>query len=79
MNKLLFKSIMVLNGDRIAELAKDMNLSEQTIYNKMNEAKIGKNKEYTAEFTQGEIAFIVKRYNMTEKQLFDVFFAEKVS
>lgn len=76
MNKLLLKSIMVLNGDTVSELAKDLDISTQSVYNKMNEYQAG---EYKSEFTQGEIAFIANRYNMTAEQIKEVFFAELVS
>lgn len=72
MNKLLLKSIMVLNGDTVAELAKDLDISTQSVYNKMNEYQVG---EYKSEFTQGEIAFIANRYRMSADQIKEVFFA----
>ena len=47
MNAKLFRSIMVLNNDTNKSLAEFLNLSEQTVCNKIN--------ENGTEFKQGEI------------------------
>lgn len=71
MNKALFRSFMALHGDTNRTLAKFLDKSEQTVCNKIN--------ENGTEFTQGEIASISERYNLTAEQIKDIFFAEKVS
>ena len=66
MNTKLFRSIMVLNNDTNKSLAEFLNLSEQTVCNKIN--------ENGTEFKQGEIAMIKERYNLTADQISDIFF-----
>jgi arsenate reductase-like glutaredoxin family protein len=66
MNTKLFRSIMVLNNDTNKSLAEFLNLSEQTVRNKIN--------ENGTEFRQGEIAMIKDRYNLTADQIADIFF-----
>lgn len=66
MNSKLFKSIMVLHNDTNKTLAEFLNVSEQTICNKIN--------ENGTEFKQGEIAKIVERYNLTAEQITEIFF-----
>jgi hypothetical protein len=66
MNTKLFRSIMVLNNDTNKSLAEFLNLSEQTVCNKIN--------ENGTEFRQGEIAMIKDRYNLTADQIADIFF-----
>ena len=66
MNTKLFRSIMVLNNDTNKSLAEFLNLSEQTVCNKIN--------ENGTEFRQGEIAMIKERYNLTAEQIADIFF-----
>lgn len=66
MNTKLFRSIMVLNNDTNKSLAEFLELSEQTVCNKIN--------ENGTEFRQGEIAMIKERYNLTADQISDIFF-----
>ena len=66
MNTKLFRSIMVLNNDTNKSLAEFLQLSEQTVCNKIN--------ENGTEFRQGEIAMIRDRYNLTADQIADIFF-----
>lgn len=66
MNSKLFRSIMVLHNDTNKTLAEFLNVSEQTICNKIN--------ENGTEFKQGEIAKIVERYNLTAEQISAIFF-----
>lgn len=66
MNSTLFRSIMVLNNDTNKSLAEFFGISEQTVCNKINEKG--------TEFKQGEIAMIIKRYNLTPEQIRDIFF-----
>lgn len=57
---------MVLNNDTNKSLAEFLNLSEQTVCNKIN--------ENGTEFKQGEIVMIKKRYNLTAEQVMAIFF-----
>ena len=66
MNAKLFRSIMVLNNDTNKSLAEFLDLSEQTVCNKIN--------ENGTEFKQGEIVKIRKRYNLTAEQVMAIFF-----
>ena len=68
MNKELLRSIMVLNGDTNRDLAKFLDISEQSVSAKIN--------ENGTEFKQGEIASIIQRYNLTADQVKNIFFAQ---
>lgn len=67
MNKELLRSVMALNGDTNRDLADFLNISEQSVSNKIN--------ENGTEFKQGEMAAIILRYNLTADQVMDIFFA----
>lgn len=67
MNKELLRSVMALNGDTNRDLANFLNISEQSVSNKIN--------ENGTEFKQGEIALIRRRYNLTADQVTNIFFA----
>jgi hypothetical protein len=67
MNKKLFRSIMLLNGDTNKTLADFLGISETSVSNKIN--------ENGTEFRQGQIAAIKERYNLTMAQVEDIFFA----
>lgn len=67
MNKELLRSVMVLNGDTNRDLAVFLDISEQSVSNKIN--------ENGTEFKQGEIAAIRQRYGLTAEQVTDIFFA----
>lgn len=67
MNKELLRSIMVLHGDTNRDLAELLEISEQSVSNKMN--------ENGSEFKQGEIAKIKTKYNLTAEQVESIFFA----
>lgn len=67
MNKELLRSIMVLHGDTNRDLAELLEISEQSVSNKMN--------ENGSEFKQGEIAKIKTKYNLTAEQVEAIFFA----
>ena len=69
MNKNMFKSKMMLHGDTNASLAKAVGLSAQRLSAKINETK-------GAEFTQGEIQSIKERYNLTNDEVDNIFFAQ---
>jgi len=66
MNATLFRSIMVLHHDTNKTLADFLQISEQTVCNKIN--------ENGTEFKQGEIAKIKERYNLTAEQISAIFF-----
>jgi len=71
MNSKLLKSIMVLNGDTIRDLADFLGISPQSVSYKINEKVINKDK---IEFKQGEIAAIKERYNLSAEQVEAIFF-----
>lgn len=68
MNSTLLRSVMVLNGDTNASLAKYLGITEQSVSNKIN--------ENGTEFKQGEIAKIKARYNLDSDMVDRIFFAE---
>lgn len=57
---------MALHGDKNKDLAILLDKSEQSISNKINERG--------TEFTQGEIAKIKEKYNLTAEQVEAIFF-----
>lgn len=57
---------MVLHGDTIADLAKFLKITPQSVSGKMNERG--------TEFKQGEIAAIKERYNLSADQVEAIFF-----
>lgn len=67
MNKNLLRSIMVLHGDNSRSLAAYLDISEQTFCAKLNGNK--------AEFKQGEVALISKRYSLSADQIAAIFFS----
>jgi hypothetical protein len=62
---------MALHGDTNNSLSKHLGITPLTMSLKIN----GKG----AEFTQGEIMSIAKKYDLTADQINQIFFAEKVS
>lgn len=66
MNGAMLKSIMVLNGDTIRNLADYLDISPQSVSDKINERG--------TEFKQGEIAMIKERYNLSADQIDAIFF-----
>ena len=66
MNKAKLRSIMVLYGDTNKDLADYLGITEQSVSSKIN--------ENGTEFKQGEIALIVKRYNLSAEQIAEIFF-----
>ena len=67
MNGALLKSIMVLNGDTVRKLAEHLEISPQSVSDKINERG--------TEFKQGEIAMIKERYNLSAEQVEKIFFS----
>lgn len=66
MNGAMLKSVMVLNGDTIRDLAEYLQISPQSVSDKINERR--------TEFKQGEIAMIKERYNLSADQIDAIFF-----
>ena len=67
MNKNMLRSVMVLHDDTNITLAEYLGIPDSTLSLKMNEVN-------GAEFTQGEIRKIIKRYNLTAEQTMMIFF-----
>lgn len=67
MNGALLKSVMVLNGDTIADLAEYLRRTPQSVSDKINERG--------TEFKQGEIAAIKERYHLSADQVDAIFFS----
>lgn len=72
MDKRKLEALMKLNGDTGGTLADYLGIARSTFSAKLNETN-------GAEFTQGEISAIKKRYGLNAEQVDDTFFAEKVS
>ena len=72
MDKRKLEAIMKLNGDTGGDLAECLGIARSTFSAKLNETN-------GAEFTQGEIAIIKRRYQLSAEQIDDTFFTEKVS
>lgn len=66
MNKELLRSVMALHGDTNKDLAEALEISEQSVSNKINENE--------TEFKQGEIAKIKNRYSLNADQVDAIFF-----
>ena len=71
-NKRLLRSKMVEFGDNNVTLAGALDIAPQTLSNKMNETN-------GAEFNQGEMDVMRKRYNLTDSEFIAIFFADIVS
>ena len=69
---MMLESFMKLFGDTGQDLATFLGIARSTFSAKLNETN-------GAEFTQGEIALMKKRYNLSAEQVDSVFFAPKVS
>lgn len=67
MNSALLKSIMVLNGDTIKDLAEYLGKTPNSVSDKINEKG--------TEFKQGEIAMIKERYCLSAGQVEAIFFS----
>jgi transcriptional regulator with XRE-family HTH domain len=64
-NKNVFKSIMVLHGDTQKTVADALDVSPQTIGDKLNGL---------TDFTQSEIQALAERYKLTPAQVDEIFF-----
>ena len=65
MNKNVFKSIMVLHGDTQKTVADALDVSPQTVGDKLNGL---------TDFTQSEIQALAERYKLTPAQVDEIFF-----
>ena len=68
MNELLLKVFMREHGDTQETLAQALNIHPHTLYMKMRESN------RKQQFTQEEINFITKRYNLTPENVVKIFF-----
>lgn len=66
MNKNHFKSIMVLHGDTQKTVADALNVSEQTVGDKVNGL---------SDFKQSEIKILIDRWGLTPAQVDEIFFS----
>lgn len=66
MNKNHFKSIMILNGDTQKTIADALNVSEQTVGDKVNGI---------SEFKQSEIKMLIDRWKLSPEQVDEIFFS----
>lgn len=70
MNTTLFNTFKVKNHDTQTRLSDDMGLPQSALSARIN-GKI--------QFKQNEINFIRKRWNLSDQETVDIFFAERVS
>ena len=68
MNGQKLKSTIVLFGENIQDLAEVLNITPQTLSNKIHS-------KYGACFTQDEIGIIKKHYNLNAEQVNEIFFS----
>lgn len=66
MNGVMLKSVMVLNGDTIRDLAEYLHISPQSTSDKINERG--------TEFKLGEIQMIKEKYRLSPDQVDAIFF-----
>lgn len=71
MDSLLFKWHVKKNGDTLRKLAKAMDIHPHTLYMKFRG-------NFIQQFTQKEIIFIAKRYNLTADEIKQIFFSDVV-
>lgn len=69
MNKKMYRSKMALFGDTNESIASYLNITPQR-----NSAKVNGTKG--AEYTQGEIALLKKRWNLSAREVDQIFFAD---
>lgn len=70
MNKPKLRSVMVLNGDKQADLAEALSIPESGVSARLD----GK-----VDFRASEICKIVERYHLSAEETFDIFFKEVAS
>lgn len=66
------EAMMKLHGDTGTDLAKVLGIARSTFSLKLNEVN-------GSEFTKGEITKIKDRYDLTAKEVVDIFFTQEVS
>lgn len=71
MNGVMLRSIMVLHGDTVRDLAEYLGKTEQSVRKKIA--------ENGSEFHISEVRKIVDRYHLSREQIDLIFFASKVS
>ncbi len=76
-NKKLLKSKMALYGDRDEDLSRYLGMSVSTFSLKKNNKKTKNGNLY--QFNNVDIEKIAVRYNLSEKDIMDIFFKELVS
>ena len=64
LNKTLFKIKMLENKVNVAELAKELDVDKQTIYNRLN----GR-----TPFTLQEVRFLRNKFNLTDDEVVEIF------
>lgn len=67
MNKKAFDIAKLENGDTNKDIAEYLNISEQSVSNKIN--------ENGTEFKQGEIAKLVTRWKLSADKIAEIFFS----
>lgn len=72
MNKNKLVSKMKWHGDRNEDLANYIGISPQRFSAKLNQTD-------GAEFTQGEISMIIRRYKLTAQEVMEIFFEDYVA
>lgn len=72
MNKAVLESKMKLFGDNQSRIAEALGISLQRFNAKINQTD-------GAQFTQGEIKFMITRYNLTYVEIYVIFFGGDVS
>lgn len=72
MNKALLNSHMAKHSDTQTSLAEAMSLSLSRLNAKINES-------HGAAFTQTEMTFIIKRYELSNDEACEIFFSQKVA
>lgn len=72
MNRDKLLGVLMLNGERLEDLAKLLDRDRATVSRKLNGYQ-------GAEFTQGEIKVIRDKYKLSPKQVDEIFFAQGVS
>ena len=71
MNDLILKSCMRKYGDTNETLASALGIHPHTLYMKMRESSEDARKQ---QFTQAEIRFIAKRYELSADKVMEIFF-----
>lgn len=65
MNKNAFRAVMIYHGDTQRTVADALNISDQTVSDKINGV---------SDFKQSEIKTLIERWKLTPEQVDDIFF-----